>query len=296
MEDAAKPSLDVTTYGKDSSNLWIVKVPAYLGKKWLEHAHSGREVGKVSIVDRQGMPRVPGQKSGSMSRIMQYTAAPDLLNDEQELPSKKARNDSDSQFQALGRAGAGAHHRNQNKTKLKMRMESTYTMKQLDSRESLNNALQVVFTETKTNPPDHENESRALRGKVTKFYELEPNKTAEYYKFKKDRTKMIRTPKMETAITEPKAMEAIYQAGTVKTNQRKEEQQKKSRVDMDEAQIEAELFGMFKRHQYYKFDDLVSELNQPRSKVEAVLKGIGTYNTGHPRKNMWELKEDYKDY
>merc|ERR1711953_752078 len=55
-------------------------------------------------------------------------------------------------------------------------MERNFSMKQLDTRGSQNNALQVVVTETKRNPPALQDETRELRGKISKFYDLAPKK------------------------------------------------------------------------------------------------------------------------
>ena len=76
MEDAALPKLKTETFGNDNSNLWLVKVPAALGRKWMECANTGKKVGDVSIINTPA--RYPGQKA---TQGMVYTAASDLVGE-----------------------------------------------------------------------------------------------------------------------------------------------------------------------------------------------------------------------
>lgn len=338
MEDAADPKLEVETYGQRSSNMWLVKVPKYLGERWLEHAKTNRHIGKIDITKtlvpnktnnrlKRNLPTPANQK---YINVMTYTASEELLNS-QPAPKKQVLSNGQARPQVvpLSRPGMapmippnphGTLPRTKipqppvrqmqqvgmaqsNQPKIESRMEKTYVMKQLDTRESLNNALQVVFTESKTRPPLHQGENRQLRGKVSKFYDLDPKKTTDYFRYKRDLHNQNSMPTKITQKYDNNIVENRYQAGSVatfnvKSTQEKEDKLKKraNQVDMSKQDIERKLFELFNKHEYCMLDDIVKFVGQSKNKVTDALNDIAIYNTGHPHKNHWELKPDYKDY
>jgi len=296
MEDAALPKLKTETFGNDNSNLWLVKVPAALGRKWMECANTGKKVGDVSIINTPA--RYPGQKA---TQGMVYTAASDLVGEPEAKVPRTGNQPGMMGNGAYGRQGAPnsgpmALGRTAPKS-LGISMERNFSMKQLDTRGSQNNALQVVITETKRNPPTLQDETRELRGKISKFYELAPKKSLDYFKWKKARNEILSQPKKVVVRTNATTTENRYLASNVQNSVKKSEKptnSKAPRVQMDDDEVQDRIFGLFAQHEFYQLDDIQKELNQPREKVVRVLSKIGRKSAD--RRNHWELIDEFKHY
>lgn len=323
MEDAANPNLEIQNNIK-SSNYWLVKVPYDLGQKWLAHAKTGREAGKISI---QSIQPQPGQSANDKRprHKMIYTASPELL----ETPSKIRKIDNNnSNNNSNGRNNAdddafirpidrpGRSLANKGLADKNLKMEANYEMKQIDNRDhkfasSSRSNLQIVLSETTKNKPLHRNEKRTLGGRITKFYELEPKKTMEYFQYKSMKHRLDLKPKREsTILKEPPSLNEHYSASSVATSVRKLKDEDGNVINprtglsnhvndrdiLSDDQITSEIFKLFRQHEYYRLDDIVKQVGQPKTRITKVLEEIGHYNTGYPHKSMWELRSDLKDY
>lgn len=150
-----------------------------------------------------------------------------------------------------------------------------------------NQALYIL----KQPPDDASKDGLSIIGKVMQRAECTPvQNDSNYLSLKRETNKQFTEPKRQIKIAEP------YIRPTIKPMyaQNVDKKDKTKRLRQDRQKVLDQLFNAFAKHEFYNIKDLVKLTQQPPNYLKGILNGICRYNGKGAHKNMWELKEEFK--
>lgn len=133
----------------------------------------------------------------------------------------------------------------------------------------------------------------SIEGRVRHKLEMQPRTDEKF--LNKAAKKMIKAqePERTTILLKRHVNKFIplNKPKEVETRRPKEKLTKK-----EDNEVEAILFDLFEKHEFYKITDLVHLTKQPVVHLKKILHELCIYNMKGPNKFMWTLKPEYKHY
>ncbi|KAI6222906.1 General transcription factor IIF subunit 2 [Aphelenchoides fujianensis] len=263
--------MNVVNCERAARGIWLVKVPKYLSEIW--QRNEGNAIGSL-ITGNQVV----------------FRSNPDLQTDEKPEVKKVVVQPSSSKFappedlKPLGKKNDA----------FQVPSEHGFLIKDLD------NQTMAVLVEDKTELEDEAHlrtGKLSVEGRIRKRAECQPPQTDDYLRMKIRQIQRISQPKntvkqMDKAEVKYKP-KANHQENLFKEKNKKENNRA---VRLERDVLMKEIFQAFEKHQYYRLQDLARLTAQPQNYVKEVLADICDYNTTAPRRNMYELKPEFRAY
>ncbi|XP_076011743.1 general transcription factor IIF subunit 2 [Genypterus blacodes] len=252
-----KGEVDLTG-AKQSTGVWLVKVPKYLAQQWTKSTGRG-EVGKLRICKNQGKAEVS------------FTLNEELTAIEGGDKTVRAPRDHPFTMQTVGGQTL-----------------TVFTETAAGQSEERSDG-----SSSGTGP-----DKLALEGVVVQRAECRPAVSENYMRLKKLQIEELSKPvrlsrQLDKPVTNNYKPVANH-AYNLEYEKKKKEEGKRARADKQ--QVLDMLFSAFEKHQYYNIKDLVEITKQPVGYLKEILHDISIYNVKGTHKNTWELKPEYRHY